>query len=277
MRNVAFLYCRNEERFLGQVLDHVQDQTLPFSDIIVVNDASTDRTKEIAQDHGVILINLEDQHDSYVGKPELATIVNHVFDYITYDLPYCPDYMMQLGSDTLIPQNYNEEITKRMSQDQRIVIAGGIIKGEHQSKGFVRGSGRYFNYNYFRVHIQKYPLNYTWESYPLFYAWTLGLKVISYPDLIMITLRPTTNYKSVYGYAMKELGYFPPFAIGRCLQVLFKNNKPDKPLGVSMLLSYLRSPHDPKYREIKNYIRLHQVKRILNPFHIAQVLLRSRK
>lgn len=274
MRNVAFLYCRNEERFLGQVLDQVQDQTLPFSDIIVVNDASTDRTKEIAQNHGVILINLEDQHKSYVGTPNLAKVVNHAFEYIFWELTYCPSYIMQLGSDTLIPKNYNEEMTKRMSQDKRIVIAGGVIKGEPQSEDFVRGSGRYYEYGFFFLHIYQYPLNYTWESYPLFFAKLHGFKVLHYPDLIMTTLRPTINYKSVYGFAMRELGYFPPFAIGRCLQAFLTKNRS---LGVFMLLSYLRSPYDARYKDIKNFTRLHQVKRMLQPFHIAKVLLRLKK
>ncbi len=59
---------RNEEAHIGRCLDSMLDQTYRFKEVIVVNDASTDGTREVLQqyaDRGVIaLINLE----ANVGK-----------------------------------------------------------------------------------------------------------------------------------------------------------------------------------------------------------------
>ena len=51
--------CLDAERFLGQALDSVADQTLPALEVLVVDDGSTDRSVEIAQEHPVVSEILE--------------------------------------------------------------------------------------------------------------------------------------------------------------------------------------------------------------------------
>ena len=236
------------------------NQTLPFSHVIVINDASTDRTKEIAKDYPVdILIDLQEKHESYVGKPELSKIFNYAFRTIQkYGLKN--DYIMQLGGDTLIPLNYNEEMLKRLQEDQRIVIAGGVIKGEKQYTSHVRGSGRYYQSNFWFKHIWRYHFNFTWESYPIYYSQALGFKIKVYTDLIMTSLRPTRTYKDLYGYAMRDLGYFPPYALVRCFLSIMLSRRD----GINMLINYLRSPYKSQLPTVKNFIRHHQIRRILH-------------
>ena len=264
---IVFIPCRNEEEHLSNVLDHVMNQTEPFFKVIVINDGSTDNTKNIALDYDVILIDLPEKHPSYVGKPELAKIYNNAFRYIDHN--YNCDYIVQLGADTLIPLNYNEEMLKRLKKDKKIVISGGIIEGEKQYDTFVRGSGRYYNSDFWYRYIGRYPLNYTWESYPIYLARSIGFKIKWFPDLIMRTLRQTTFYIPEYGYAMRELGYFPPYAIIRCLFVFFFNSK----VGYQMLMSYLRSPYSSRYICIKNYLRLHQVNVMIKPLVSLKIWL----
>ena len=165
-----------------------------------------------------------------------------------------------MGGDTILPRNYVETIVNRMEANKRIVIAGGIIKGEFQYKDHVRGLGRFYEANFWNIFVKYYPINYTWESYPLYKARSLNLMLKSYPDLEMIPLRNTRLYKEGYGQAMRELGYFPPFAIGKCLLASILGGRS----GVKMLQSYLFSPSGIMDVEIKNWIRLHQIRRILN-------------
>lgn len=260
MKVIAFIPCRNEAANLSKVLDQLVNQTLPYSDIIVINDASTDQTKSIAKSYDVILFDLTDQHESYLGKPELAKIFNYAFDIIQdYDLP-C-DYIMQLGGDTLIPLNYNEEIVKRMGLNNKIVIAGGVVEGELQYETHVRGNGRYYQAEFWFNHVERYPLNFTWESYPLYLARALGFEIKNYPELIMQPLRPTNFFKGQYGHAMRELGYFPPYALGRCLLSFLLNQRE----GMSMLINYLRSPYSRADPLISGFIRHHQIQRIMHP------------
>ena len=263
---IAFFPCRNEEKHLPIVLNSMINQTHPFHEIIIVNDCSTDRTKEIAEDYGVKLINLKLKHPSYIGKPQLATIFNRALLFI-YANEYKFDYLMQHGGDTVLPRNYVETIIKRMESDKQIVIAGGIIKSEFQYKEHIRGLGRFYKADFWNTYIKFYPINYSWESYPLFKALSLGYKLRNYPDLVMIPLRHTRLYKENYGLSMRELGYFPPFAIGKCLLSTIFGRK----AGIKMLKSYLFSPSWIMDVKIKNWIRLHQIKRIIHPMDSLKI------
>jgi glycosyltransferase involved in cell wall biosynthesis len=266
---IAFFPCRNEEKNLPQVLESLINQTHPFYEIIIVNDASTDRTKEIAEDYGVVVIDLKEKHPSYIGKPQLAELFNKAFLFIyANELKF--DYLMQHGGDTVLPRNYVETMIRRMESNKRIVIAGGIIKGEFQYESHVRGLGRFYEANFWNRFIKFYPINYTWESYPLFKALSLGYILKNYPDLVMLPLRNTRLYKEQYGLSMRELGYFPPFAIGKCLLSVIFGRK----AGIKMLKSYLFSPSGIMDVSIKNWIRLHQIQRILHPMDSLKIWIK---
>lgn len=263
---IAFFPCRNEAKNLPRVLNSMINQTHPFSEIIIVNDASTDRTKKIAEDYGVTVIDQLLKHPSLIGNPQLATLFNRALLFIyANELKF--DYLMQHGGDTVLPSNYVESMIQRMGLDKRIVVAGGIIKGEHQYKNHVRGLGRFYEAYFWNKYVKFYPINYTWESYPLFKALSLGYKLKNYPDLMMIPLRHTRLYKEGYGRSMRELGYFPPFAIVKCLLSTIFGRK----TGIKMLKSYLSSPSGIMDIQIKNWIRLHQIRRILNPLDSLRI------
>lgn len=265
---ICFIPCRNEEGNLSNVLDHVFNQTLPYSEVIIINDASTDRTKEIAHDYSCSLVDLTAKHESYLGRPELATIFNHAFEIIErWELK--SDYIMQLGADTLIPEHYNMEMLVRMNINKNLVIAGGVIRGEKQYETHVRGNGRYYQTRFWFDNIERYPINFTWETFPLFIAQYLGFEVKHYPDLIMTPLRPTNYYKGQYGHAMRDLGYFPPYALGRCILSAFMDRRD----GINMLINYLTSPYRSQDPEVKHFIRSQQIKRIFHPLESAKLWL----
>ena len=54
---LAIIPAYNEEESLGDVIDSLRFET-SYIDIVVINDGSTDKTKEIAQSKDVIVINL---------------------------------------------------------------------------------------------------------------------------------------------------------------------------------------------------------------------------
>ena len=53
----------------------------------------------------------------------------------------------------------------------------------------------------------------------------------------MKTSRPTTAFKSGYGYAMREIGYTKIYALARCFYALMMNRKS----GMRMLKTYMFS------------------------------------
>lgn len=258
MNVFTFLPARDEEKNLPATLTSLVNQTLKPSKILVINDASIDCTSEVAETYGVNVINLTDRHPSY-SSPErgwmLALVWNHAFPP-----PENTDYILQMGADVILPSDYIERMVELMQQNSRLVIASGMIEGEKTLKSHVRGAGRLYKAWFWNRYIQQFPLMYCAESYPLFKALSLGLEVQSFPSVLMTTQRPTNFYKAKYGYAMRELGYFPPFALARCFLSFLMSRK----TGVLMFKTYLTSPFKTQDKTIQDYLRLHQIHRILH-------------
>ena len=260
------MYCRDEEKYLPRTLLSMVNQSMRFSDIILVNDASKDATERIAVSFGATVINLEEQHPSYLGRPELARICNHAFRYIR-DKGLQYEYLMGNGADTILPGDYVEEMVKRMDADPRLVISGGRIQGERQSRSHVRGSGRFIDGPFWRTHIKEFPIRYIWESYPLYKAHSLGYDVYHFPDLVMTSQRKTTLYKSGYGHAMRELGYLKFYALARCILGMIEEPRPG---GVAMLKSYLFGKTRVVDPLIEKFLRSYQIR------HLASMILDPR-
>jgi 4,4'-diaponeurosporenoate glycosyltransferase len=60
--------ARNEEKNLPRLLRSLQSQSVPPDEIIVVDDASTDRTATVAREHGAIVVTPPPLPDSWRGK-----------------------------------------------------------------------------------------------------------------------------------------------------------------------------------------------------------------
>lgn len=213
----AYLPARNEEQHLANCLESLLHQTLKPT-ILVINDGSTDETEKIALNYKVNVITLPFHKESYLSNIhlayKLATVVNHVFP-----LPKNIDYMMAIAPDIILPLDYIEKLVKLMEEDPKLVIASGVIKGEKCLRSHPRGAGRMFKTWFWNEHIHTYPENYTWESYPLYKAASLGLKTESFPNLIFKTTRPTKNYKSNIWICDAGAWLFSPFCDSKMLNV----------------------------------------------------------
>ena len=72
---------RDEQDAIEDGLLSLLDQSLkPF--IVVVNDGSVDRTEEIASRYADAVVNLPRHEESWVGRPELARVVNAGLDVL---------------------------------------------------------------------------------------------------------------------------------------------------------------------------------------------------
>jgi len=262
MKIYSFLPARNEESSIILSLTSLANQTLKPSKIILINDGSVDHTVEYAESMrryglNIEIINLPSHKNSYLVDDryswKLAEVVNHAFP-----VPEGYDYILQFSPDIFFPFNYIESVIKLMEENYDMVIAGGFLQGEPLSKFHVRGGGRIYKSWFWKKYIRFFPVNYTWESYPIFKAYSLGFKV-GRASVPIYSVRPTKLFKAHYGYAMRELGYFPPFALARCLLSIFKGK-----VGVRMLFNYLRSPFSIYDYDVAKWIRRHQVKRTLN-------------
>jgi len=86
--------ARNEEKVIGRILQRMTELTYPKEklEVIVIDDASTDQTSEIAEEntkkHGHIKVVHRSPDDGGKGKP---AALNHGLKYVKGEIVYCFD------------------------------------------------------------------------------------------------------------------------------------------------------------------------------------------
>lgn len=243
--------ARNEEKTLQKTLDHINNQTQKPDEIIIINDNSNDNTKNIAIKSGYKIIDFPYKHNSWLSHSHLANVFNLGFKELSFD----NDYIMILGADHLLPKTYIETIIYRMDNDKQIVITSGKIENEWSVSP--RGSGRIIRNSFWKKIGSCYPVNWGFESYPLYKALQLGYKIEHYADIqtyvqrkTSLTYSPKTYYRR--GKGMQALGYTKFYAIGRCLVI---GKRHGIKCGLQMYKGY-RSDHVMPYeKDLQEFIR----------------------
>jgi len=242
----------NEEKAIGDSIISLKKQTLSPYRIIVVNDGSTDSTEKIVKSFKEIEIVNRKPHESYVGKKELATTFNAGLEKLCDD-DKC-NFIMILGSDIILPNNYLLKITKEMNKNPNLVISSGVIEGEYSTTP--RGAGRVVKYEFWKNLGLAYPVNYGFEGYLILKAKSLGYESEVFNDLTMTTKRKTgqrfdPSLYFYYGLGLKALGYSIPYALGRIL--IFGKKTPRG--GLKMLQGFL-SNYDELYEpELRRFVK----------------------
>jgi len=208
--------ARNEEGIIQKTLDCINRQTIKPNSIIVVNDNSKDKTKEIALSKGAKVVDFPHEHENWVISGKLGIVFSYGMKYFNKN----NSHFMILGADHILPENYIEEIVSNM-RNEHVDIASGIIENEVTNSP--RGSGRIFTKKAMECIDWKYQDNYGYETYALLKIQSEGMKTKVYP-IITKTQRPTgTNYnkKKFYhmGFSYKALGYTSFYGIGRGLTI----------------------------------------------------------
>jgi glycosyltransferase involved in cell wall biosynthesis len=237
---------RDEQDAIEDSLLNLLAQTLkPF--IVVVNDGSVDRTGEIASKYADAVVNLQRHEESWVGRPELASVVNAGLNVLK-DKEL--DFVMFSDGEVLYPSNYIEEIIKRM-KDSDITLASGVAEGEVSRSFSPRGCGRVVDAKWFRSVGFRYPENYAFEAYLVYKALSEGKKVTVFPKLKFELLRETRLFpKKAYfwGKGMKALNYDAFYALGRSFLVSLRSPRN----GFAMLRGYFSDVE--KYVDVEDFV-----------------------
>ncbi|MDH5432163.1 MAG: glycosyltransferase family 2 protein [Nitrosopumilus sp.] len=200
------IIARNEANNIYDTLDALSQQTIPLTQIVLVDDNSTDDTVKIAKNFDVEILTFPEIHDNWVTRPELAKVFNYGLNHLNVDNL---DFISIVGADHLLSSDYYEKITEKMMTDDS-VVASGAIQGEIATAP--RGSGRVIRKDYWKSIGSKLPVNFGYETYVYVKAMQLGFNISYYEDIKTKTARRTSiTYKPImyyhYGYAMQALGY----------------------------------------------------------------------
>ena len=269
-RVATIIPARNEEKFIGETLAALLNQDSTDNNIIVVNDGSEDKTKEIVNSFpNIELINIENRGFDAHGTPNLAKVINQGLEKLLPDVLY--DYIMILGSDHILPSNYIRKIVDQMDDNRDLAICSGQIKGE-KSK-VPRGSGRIVRSDFWKTIGLQYPLKFGFETYLLIKAQQLGYRINVLNDLISLTSRPTRkSYKKEtyvsYGKSLRALGYIQLYSAGRIGLISLKNPKG----AFYMLKGYTSSDIEFYEEDFRSFLRYIQYVRLKQ--HIKSILFR---
>jgi N-acetylglucosaminyltransferase len=116
----------NEEEGLPATLESLLAQTVPAERIIVADDFSSDRTREVGLSYGVDVVTPPENLGSK------AKAQNYALAFCTTDL------VLPVDADTVLSENY-VELIKAPFTDPDVVIAAGCVLSKHDGTVWERG------------------------------------------------------------------------------------------------------------------------------------------
>lgn len=210
----------NEEKFIALTLQSLVEQTVLPSKIVVVNDGSTDKTREIVQSfvEKNAFISLVNKTSQAIHLPGSKVI--HAFNKGLETIDDNYDFIVKADADLIFPPYYFETISNHFQSDNRIGMAGGFCYIEKNGewilenltdKDHIRGAIKAYRKETFNQMGGLKP-EMGWDTVDellcKFYNW----KVITDETLHVKHLKPTgANYNQAarfkQGEAFYRLGY----------------------------------------------------------------------
>jgi glycosyltransferase involved in cell wall biosynthesis len=270
----AVVTCRNSQATIRKALASIKEQTINPEQVIVINDGSTDKTKDI----------LDDMHKdwpslSVITNPDLGYDISRVVKNWNAAIKMNKesglrktDYHMIATDDTIYPSDYAKKIISYMDSNPSVAIASGSYSNYRPI--MPHGAGRFIRNAFFDETIWHgyYPEQMGYESAILYEADQCGYTYIVLGDAKFEHIRPLGETHKFYefGASMRTLGYHPAFALGRFLKYFVTGEVTGRLGAVYMLYYYLTYSsksvgYDRMYDEnIRHYIREKQVQRLKN-------------
>ncbi|MDQ6864629.1 MAG: glycosyltransferase family 2 protein [Thermoproteota archaeon] len=252
----------------------IKEQTINPEHVIVINDGSTDKTKDILDEMQ------KDWPSLYViTNPNLGYDISRVVKNWNAAIKLSrdkglqkADYHMIATDDTLYPRDYAERIISYMDSNPSVAItSGNYTEYKHVMP---HGAGRFIRNSFFEKTIWHgyYPEQMGYESAILYEASHCGYSYFVIGDAKFEHLRPLGETHKFYefGASMRTLGYHPIFALGRFLKYLVTGEVTGRLGAIYMLYYYLTySPKSGGYdrmydKNLRHHIRENQVQRLKN-------------
>ncbi|MEO8234685.1 MAG: glycosyltransferase family A protein [Flavobacterium sp.] len=216
MKYYIIIPAHNEESFLSLTLQSIIEQTILPTKIVVVNDNSTDKTRDIAlafaeNNQTITLVNKTSEAIHLPGSKVIQAF-NKGLE--TLDDDY--DFIVKADADLIFPKNYFETIINHFKSDDTIGMVGGFAYIERNGdwilenltdKDHIRGAFKAYRKAAFKQIGGLKPAM-GWDTVDellcKFYNW----KVVTDPSLQVKHLKPTgANYNKTARYKQGEAFY----------------------------------------------------------------------
>lgn len=272
MAKILVIICaKNEEKSLGKCLKSLVSQSHKPERVIVVDDCSSDRTKEIAFEFAsknkMIEVVVLGKGRGGVFGCWISGVFNNGLKAINLD---SFDYLSKIDADIILYPNYFEEIMNRFMNDKELGISGGIIINEPTRE--VCGGNMVISIPCWKLISDRgmMPFVGAEDTYLIAKARMNKFKSEITPSAKSFTTRP---YKALsfkkkmqkqvnYGKLMYSFGYHPLYFAGRVIKMSIKNS-PYLLTPILALFGWLIAwmGEKPYEKDLRNYIRTTQRQR----------------
>jgi len=280
-RYIIISPVKNEEEYIETTITSMKNQKLQPLKWVIVNDGSTDKTKEIIELHSkdynrIVLLDRKNVNDKRKRGKGVVEAFYDGFELIK-NLDF--DFIVKLDGDLKLDTNFFEKIIDRFDNDPKLGIASGVSyiqkRGkwvpERASKGFTYGETKVYRKRCFEE-IGGIVPSMGWDGIDHIKAVMHGWKAIGFDDIIFYHLRPqgkgTGRLKAAYeeGICCYFMGYHPLFFILRSFKIMMFY--PFIIGGLAMIFSYLkctlRKERKINDKDFIKFLRKIQITRILH-------------
>lgn len=267
MKFLIIIPAHNEEQHLQDCLESLKNQTFQEFRCIVVNDGSTDRTREIAEQFVLHHLNFEILNLEKSEHQPGAKVVRTFNKGLETQNPEEFDIICKFDADIIFPENYLEKLNQTYEKHPKAGMVSGLVYVERNgewvfenlsSKNHVRGPIKSYRKELFlKMNGLRAVLG--WDNIDVILCKMHGYETITLKDLWVKHLRPTA-YKYRAQKAQKLGEYFYNIGLNFPLVVVSSAKSSFKNKSVSeffiTMKSFLNQRH-PRVltREEMAYIR----------------------
>lgn len=231
IRYVVVSPVRDEERYIEATIQSVVGQSLRPIEWVIVDDGSTDRTRDIIKRHASLHHWIRPVFRANRGYRQSGGGVVEAF-YDGYRSLGCDDFdfIVKLDGDLSFTSDYFERVFERFRTQPRLGIAGGSVfynlngtlELEKCPQFHVRGATKIYRSDCWAEIGGLWPAP-GWDIIDEVKAHMLGWATASFDDIPVIHHRLTGTAESKWrdqikgGRACYIAGYHPLFMVARCI------------------------------------------------------------
>lgn len=216
MKYYVIIPAYNEEAFIALTLQSIALQTILPAKVVVVNDNSTDRTKEIVEEFMTqhAWLQLVNKQSDAIHLPGSKVIQAFLKGYEAVDENY--DVIVKLDADLILPPDYFEQVLNAFKADEKTGMVGGFAYIEKNGewilenltdKDHIRGAFKAYRKECF-LQIGKLKPAMGWDTVDELLAKYYGWKVVTLENLKVKHLKPTgASYNKAARYKQGEAFY----------------------------------------------------------------------
>lgn len=202
LKYATIVCCRNEEQYVDICINAILNQTLPPDLFLVMDDGSTDSTREVVAKYSCVKLVALNHPRSKVRGVNTVQAIN-----VGINLVAGSDYILIVDADTVLPINYARTLIDFMEEHPEIGVISGFPETTKFSYEHVPNGARIYRWECIKK-IGQIPPIAGFDSWLKFKIKQLGYEVrgynIRYKDMRPSTARVRRHY--LWGRASYLIG-----------------------------------------------------------------------